>query len=303
MWRRPAAAAIAAAVALLAMTLPVAAIPAPGEATGTIADPVLVGTGDIASCSRSGDSKTAALVEGIAGTVFTAGDNAYESGSPSEFQNCYDPTWGAFVGRTRPSPGNHDYGTAGAAGYFDYFGSNAGPGDDGYYAYDLGSWRIYSLNSNCDRAGVGGCGKGSPQRAWLKADLAANPRTCVLAYWHHPLFSSGEHGNYPKMRPIWRALHAAGADVVISGHDHDYERFARQRPSGVAASNGIREFVVGTGGAERRAFGSIKANSQVRNAGTFGVLKLTLHATAYEWEFVPVAGETFTDSGSTSCSA
>ena len=311
MWRRPAAAALA-VLALLASGAPAAAHPAPlagqpggrgaGAAAGTVADEVLVGAGDIADCTLSGDSKTASLVQGIAGTVFTAGDNAYEDGTAQQFEDCYDPTWGVFVDRTRPSPGNHDYHTPGAAGYFEYFGSRAvGPtGGEGYYAYDLGAWRIYSLNSNCSE--VGGCGAGSPQRQWLKEDLASNPRRCVLAYWHHPRFTSGFHGNSPKVKGFWTALYQAGADVIVNGHDHDYERFAKQRPSGEQSSDGIREFVVGTGGDERRPFATIKANSQVRNATTFGVIKLTLHATSYDWEFVPQAGKTFTDSGSTTCS-
>ena len=258
------------------------------------ADPVLVGAGDISSCSTAGDTATAKLVAAIPGTVFTAGDNAYESGTLSQFQNCYGPTWGAFKSRTRPSAGNHEYLTAGASGYFTYFGTRGGPVDKGYYAYNLGTWRIYALNSNC--AAVGGCGATSAQVKWLKADLAANPRRCVLAYWHHPLFSSGAHGNDTSVRAFWDALYAAHADVVINGHDHDYERFARQTPTGAASTNGIREFVVGTGGKELRPFGTIKPRSLVRNASTFGVLKLTLHATSYDWRFVPQAGKAFTDS-------
>jgi hypothetical protein len=301
--RRLVAATTAVAV-LLTVGLPAAAAPAPPAGTGgwgsgsgvaaaAVADAVLVGAGDIADCSRSGDSRTAALVASIPGTVFTAGDNVYPRGALGDFEDCYEPTWGAFRNRTRPSPGNHDYETLDALGYFAYFGSAAGDPSKGYYAYDRGAWRIYALNSNC--APVGGCGAGSPQRKWLKADLAANPRRCVLAYWHHPRFSSGEHGNSRKVRGFWTALYEAGADVIVNGHDHDYERFARQRPSGAAARDGIREFVVGTGGAERRAFARIRANSQVRNATTFGVLKLTLHRTSYDFEFIPQAGKTFTD--------
>ena len=266
-------------------------VPDPSVAAGR--DPVLVGAGDIASCSRSGDTATARLVAAIPGTVFTAGDNAYEGGTLSEFQSCYEPTWGAFKERTRPSPGNHDYGTAGASGYFTYFGSRAGSAEEGWYAYDLGAWRIYALNSNC--SAVGGCGATSRQTSWLKADLAANPRRCVLAYWHHPLFSSGEHGNHARVRPLWDVLYAARADVVINGHDHDYERFARLTPGGTASTSGIREFVVGTGGARRRPFGTIKPHSLVRNNSTYGVLKLTLHTASYDWQFVPQAGKAFTD--------
>ncbi len=283
--------------ALLATTLAALAVPYAGAA----GDPVLVGAGDIATCSTSAGSATAKLVAAISGTVFTAGDNAYEIGSPEQYQTCYGPTWGAFKSRTRPSSGNHEYLTAAASGYFGYFGSAAGTPGKGYYAYNLGAWRIYVLNSNC--AAVGGCGTTSPQTRWLKADLARYPRRCVLAYWHHPLFSSGYHGNQSSVRAFWDALYVAHADVVINGHDHDYERFARQKPDGTASTNGLREFVVGTGGKELRAFAAGKRNSTVRNASTFGVLKLTLHSTSYDWRFVPQAGKTFTDSGSGTCRA
>ena len=264
------------------------------------ADPVLVGAGDIARCSSSGAEATARLLDSIPGTVFTTGDNAYESGTATEFRNCYEPTWGRHKARTRPTPGNHEYNTAGASGYFGYFGAAAGDPSEGYYAYDLGEWRVYALNSMCEE--VGGCGSTSPMLTWLKNDLAANPADCTVAYFHHPLFSSGEHGNATKVRPIWNALYAADADVVLSGHDHDYERFAPQRPDGTLdASRGIREFVVGTGGASHYAFGTIEPNSQARNATTDGVLKLTLRPDSYEWRFVPEAGKTFADSGTTAC--
>ena len=262
-------------------------------------DPVLVGAGDIASCVMSGDSATAKLLDGIAGTVFTAGDNAYEHGTAAQFNDCYRPTWGRHRSRTRPAPGNHDYFTAGAAGYFGYFGTRAGTAGQGWYAYDVGAWRVYALNSNC--AAIGGCEAGSAQETWLRTDLAANPRQCVLAYWHHPVFSSGVHGNDPTMGDIWAALHEAGAEVVVNGHDHDYERFAPQAPDGSADPAGIREFVVGTGGAGLRGFGTVRANSLVRSSSAHGVLKLTLRPTSYSWAFVPVAGKTFKDSGSTAC--
>jgi hypothetical protein len=267
-------------------------------ASGT--DPVLVGAGDISRCSRSGDEATARLLDGIPGTVYTTGDNAYESGTPTEFANCYDPTWGRHKARTRPAPGNHEYKTPGASGYFGYFGARAGAKSRGYYAYDLGRWRVYALNSMCEK--VGGCGPTSPMLTWLKNDLAANPRACALAYFHHPLFSSGEHGNQAKMRPTWNALYAADTEVVLNGHDHDYERFAPQTPRGAAdAARGIRQFVVGTGGGSHYAFDTVKPNSRVRNATTYGVLKLTLHPDSYDWRFVPQAGKSFTDSGSTRC--
>jgi hypothetical protein len=270
-------------------------------AVGQDADPVFVGAGDIASCASSGDEATANLLDGIPGTVYTLGDNAYESGTSAEFANCYDPSWGSHMARTRPSVGNHEYLTAGASGYYNYFGAAAGDPSKGYYSYDLGAWHIIALNSMCEN--VGGCGASSTMVTWLKGDLAANTSSCTLAYWHHPVFSSGStHGNNPKMIPSWDALYAGGADVVLSGHDHDYERFAPQTSSGVAdPTRGIREFVVGTGGRSHRAFGTIRANSEVRNSDTYGVLKLTLYTSSYEWQFVPEAGKTFSDSGSGSC--
>jgi hypothetical protein len=268
-------------------------------ATTLAADPVLVGAGDIAYCASTGDSATARLLLSISGTVFTTGDNAYEQGTSAQYANCYGPTWGQVRSRTRPSPGNHDYLTSGAAGYFGYFGTRAGTKGKGYYAYNVGSWRVYALNSNC---GYVSCGSTSAQATWLKADLAANPRRCVLAYWHHPLFSSGPHGNNTMVKPLWNILYAGHADVVVNGHDHDYERFARQSPGGVRTTRGIREFVVGTGGRSHYAWSTIKPNSLARNNTTYGVLKLTLHSTSYSWKFVPIAGKTYTDSGSTTCS-
>jgi hypothetical protein len=260
----------------------------------------MVGAGDIAKCSSNGDEATAKLLNGISGTVFTTGDNVYGEGTASQFKNCYGSSWGRHKARTKPSVGNHEYFTAGASGYYDYFGSAAGDPNKGYYSYDRGDWHVIVLNSMCEK--VGGCGSTSPMLGWLRQDLVANPSRCTLAYFHHPLFSSGEHGNQPKMRPTWDALYAAGADVVVNGHDHDYERFAPQRPDGTRdTERGIREFVVGTGGASHYPFGAIKANSQARNANTYGVLKLTLNAGGYSWKFVPVARKTFTDSGSTSC--
>jgi len=266
-----------------------------------ISDPVLVGAGDIADCASSGDDATAKLLDDVSGTVYTLGDNAYESGAPSEFSECYDPTWGRFKERTRPSLGNHDYLTHEASGYFDYFGSAAGDPKKGYYSYDLGGWHVVVLNSQCWQ--VVRCGPYSPMIDWLEQDLASSPMPCTLAYWHNPLFSSGYHGNYPGMKPAWEALYEADAEVVLNGHDHDYERFAPQSPSGAADdARGIRQFVVGTGGRELRPFRTtIAANSEVRNAHTFGVLKLTLHPNSYEWKFVPVAGKTFTDSGASDC--
>jgi hypothetical protein len=260
---------------------------------------VLLAAGDIASCSSSGDEATAALLDGLPGTIATLGDNAYESGSKTEFTNCFSPSWGKFVSRIRPAPGNHEYQTSGAAGYYDYFGRAAGDPAKGYYSYELGSWHVVVLNSNCSK--VGGCGAGSAQEKWLRADLAAHPNSCKLAYFHHPLFSSGEHGNNTAIAPLWRALMDYRTTVVLSGHDHDYERFAPQDANGAATPSGIRQFIVGTGGKSHYPITSVRQNSQVHNDTTYGVLKLTLNPSAYAWEFIPVDGGSFVDVGAESC--
>jgi len=209
---------------------------------------VLIAAGDIADCDSTGDEATAELVDQIPGTIATLGDNVYPVGHAKRFAECYDSSWGQFKARTRPAVGNHEYETRAAAGYFQYFGSAAGNPATGYYSYDLGNWHMVVLNSNCEKI-IGGCQVGSPQEQWLRADLSAHPATCTLAYWHHPRFSSGQHGNAVEMQPIWQALYAAGVDVVLNGHDHNYERFAPQDATGRAdPERGIREFVVGTGG-------------------------------------------------------
>jgi len=261
---------------------------------------VLVGAGDIADCSSDGDEATAKLLDHLDGTVFTLGDNAYEFGSAANFRRCYDPGWGRQLDRTKPVPGNHDYMTEGAAGYFGYFGSAAGDPAKGWYAYDLGAWRVYVLNSDC--ALIGGCDSGSPQERWLRQDLAANPRPCVLAMWHHPRFSSGPHGSDPVTADLWTDLYDAGAELILNGHDHDYERFAPQTPTGRPDSQrGIVEMVVGTGGRSHYEFGTIRANSLVRDNTTYGVLRLVLSDGGWSFEFVRVPGGTFTDSGSGAC--
>jgi hypothetical protein len=252
---------------------------------------VLVGAGDIANCNRNQDELTAQLLDNIEGTVFTAGDNAYIDGSYTEYLNCYDPTWGRHKSRTNPSPGNHDYLTSGAAGYFQYFNNVAS-----YYAYNLGTWRIYALNSEISASAT------SAQVTWLQDDLATNPSQCVLAYWHKPRWSSGaNHGDSSAIQTLWQVLYNAGVELVINGHEHNYERFAEMNASGAVVSDGLREIVVGTGGAGLYPFGSPHPASQVRNNTAYGVLKLTLRDGSYDWEFVPVAGSTFSDSGSSNC--
>ena len=287
---------VAAGTATIQVTARGLVAAAPVTVSPMPASVVLVGAGDIASCSSTADEATANLLDGIPGTVFTAGDNAYENGAAADYANCYNPSWGRHKARTHPAPGNHEYSTAGAAGYFGYFGAAAGDPDKGYYSYTLGAWHIIVLNSNL------ATNAGSPQETWLRADLAARPVKCTLAIWHHPRFSSGPHGSSTAVQPLWDDLYAANADVVIVGHDHLYERFAPQTPTGQAdAARGIREFVAGTGGAGLYVFATPAPNSQVKNNTTHGVLKLTLYGDRYDWKFVPVAGSSFTDSGTGRC--
>lgn len=305
--------ALALAVLALFLTLVIAAVvrpPGPGTPGGTFTIPVassgdhavLVGAGDIAECGDEDDERTADLVERIPGTVFLAGDNVYPDGTSREYRDCYGSSWGQFLDRTQPAPGNHEYQTRGAAGYLDYFGTRATPQGETWYSWNAGDWHVIMLDSNCSSPEVDGCNRGSAQEAWLRADLASSDARCTLAIWHHPRFSSGEHGNDGRTDFLWRALYDAGADVIVNGHDHDYERFAPQDPNGKAdPERGIRQFVVGTGGARLREFQTIRANSEVRDATTHGVIRLVLNPEGYGWDFVPVAGRTFTDSGSGPC--
>lgn len=277
------------------------ASPGPTALVGPTGDPILIGAGDIADCGTDGDEATAGLLDALPGTVFTTGDNVYEDGTPQEFAECYAPTWGRHLARTRPAPGNHDWGTDALGGYLGYFGAAAtGPGGVSWYAYDLGTWRVVVLDSSCDR--VGGCGPESPQGRWLAADLAASSARCTVAIFHHPRFSSGDrHGSDPTMDPLWRALYAADVDVVVNGHDHDYERFAPQDPDGNEdRSRGIRQFVVGTGGTGLRGFNDPVANSELRLAVAHGLLELTLRDGSYEWRFIPTSGDV-SDRGTASC--
>jgi chitodextrinase len=278
-------------------------------AAGDIAcDPTNSGFNSSSSSCRAMYTSNLLVNAGLA-AVLPLGDNQYYCGGYSAFTASYDQSWGRVKSITHPAVGNHEYltsggtdcnsGNAGAAGYFKYFGSAAGAQGQGYYSYDVGTWHLISLNSNCSSAG--GCSATSGQGRWLQADLAAHKSQCVLAYWHIPLFSSGGRANN-NSRPFWDLLSAAKADVVLGAHDHTYERFAPQTPAGALdQATGIREFIVGTGGANHTSLAARAANSQIFDASTFGVLKMTLYPDHYTWQFVPEAGKTFTDAGSQNC--
>ena len=271
-----------AAAALLAALAGPAAAAAPDEGVTVYA------AGDIARCAYpdpaySGAADTAATVAaGLAqdprAVVLALGDLTYPRGTAREFTDCYAPTWGRFKDRTWPAPGNHEYYTPGATPYFAWWGERAGRG---YYSFDLGGWHIVSLDSNLGPA------QHAAQLDWLRADLAAHPAHCTLAYWHHPLYSSGGHGSVPKMHDAWKVLYDAGAELVLSGHDHDYERFAPQDADGrLDPARGIRQFVVGTGGAYPTPFLLTVPHSEVRDSNRTGVLRLRLYPGGYGWEFV-----------------
>lgn len=253
---------------------------------------VLVGAGDIGRCSSTGHDETATLLDAIEGTVFTLGDNAYPDGSALQFDQCYARSWGRHRARTRPTPGNHDYRTREAAGYFAYFGDAAGPVGKGYYAYELGGWQVLALNS------VTGLHEWSSQTAWIRRTLAASGAGCTIAYWHESRFSSGEHGNNSALATVWKVLYEHGVDVIVTAHDHFYERFAPQSPDGTAdPQRGIRAFIVGTGGAGLRPIGIVRANSEFRDAWRFGVLRLELGEGSYRWSFVAAPDGSVTDTG------
>lgn len=265
-------------------------------------DAVLVGAGDVASCGSDGAAATAQLLADLPGTIFMAGDGAYDNGSQADYTNCFAPTWGQYLDRMVASPGERDTLTAKGAAYFDYFGESAGDADKGYYSFDLGAWHVVVLNSLCSYAG--GCGVNSPQIQWLKQDLAQHPSECTAAIWHYPLVSSGQHGGSEIVRPFWDVLYAAGAEVVVNAHDQNYERFAPMNPQATPdAENGIREFVVGTGGSGLTGLRDSAPNSEWTIFYTYGVLKLTLKPGEYTWEFIPQAGMGASDSGSGVCHA
>jgi acid phosphatase type 7 len=265
---------------------------------------VMVGAGDIAGCNSDGDETTAKLVTSVlsenpGAVVFTLGDNVYPNGTSQEFDDCYNPSWGTFKARTRPVPGNHDYNTQNATGYYNYFGTKAGSPSKGYYSYNLGAWHIVVVNSNC--AAVGGCETGSSQEKWLREDLKASSNTCQIVMWHHPRFSSGPHGNADFMQDIWKAATENNVELVLNGHDHTYERFAPLNAAGAPDAIGTTQIVVGSGGISHYAFIGQKPNRVSANADTYGVLKLELAASGFNFKFIPELGRTFTDSGSGTC--
>lgn len=267
--------------------------------TGAPLQPVartVLAAGDIGDCTSSGDERTSALLDRLRGRVLALGDTVYESGTIEEYRACYAPGWGRHKERTHPAPGNHEYNDTGGAGYFRYFGAAAGPAGRGYYSFDLGAWHIVSLNSERDTAA------GGAQVRWLERDLSRSRADCVLAYWHRPRWTAGRYSDDETFAPFWNVLYDAGADVVLSGHDHNYQRMARLNKRGeIDKQRGIRSFVVGTGG---RHLSPLRPHPR-RHAGndhTWGVLRLTLRPTSYSWQFIPVAGRRYRDSGSANCS-
>lgn len=273
-------------------------------------EPVLVAAGDIACNEKEKplvckQDQTANLIMALRpDIVLTLGDLQYNKGEYNNFNTYYDSSWGRFKENTRPAVGNHEYETKNAQGYFDYFNgvSNvigiAGERGKGYYSFDVGSWHVVAINSNC--WAVGGCQKGSPQGKWLENDLIKDNKRCTLAFWHHPLVSSGQNGQNPTMKSIWSTLYAHNADIVLNGHDHLYERFAPQNPQGIADEKGVRQFTVGTGGRNLYRFETVQANSEARDNENFGVLKLILHNDSYEWEFISIENRVV-DKGRDTC--
>jgi acid phosphatase type 7 len=293
---------LVAAVAVIAVALPGAGRTNARESQ-VLSPPVLLAAGDVASCAWDRDEATAAVIASQPGYVAMLGDAVYPAGSLDAFSRCYDPSWGRFKNRTFPAPGNHDYEvseTTPSSPYFLYFGPRAGAVRRGYYAYRLGTWKIIVLNDNC--ADIGGCGRGSPEDLWLRRELRASAAFCTLAYWHKPRFTGGLEGSDAETLRFWRDLYAAGADVILNGHAHSYERFAPQTPAGRADRRfGIREFVVGTGGAPLHPFTRRPPNTQIQDNTTWGVLRLDLGRASYRWRFLAAAGGTLHDSGRAAC--
>jgi hypothetical protein len=306
--RRPSVVAIAALAWAPAAAEAVAPHSDPARATAGGGYPLIAAAGDIACESPRPTSDGEMCQQKATSNLFrryrtrailTLGDNQYDDGKLSEYRGSFRRSWGRFRWKLHPSPGNHDFQTHEADGYFDYFGRRAGRARRGYYSFNVGRWHLISLTSECED--VGGCRKGSPQYNWLRRDLRRNSRFCTLAYWHHPRFSSGEHGNQEHVAPFWSLLFRHRADIVLNGHDHDYERFAPQTPGGRYSRRGIRQWVVGTGGANHYPFNSTRRNSRVRNSTSFGALFLRLRPRSYKFQFVPAGDGHFRESGSGRC--
>lgn len=281
---------------LLTLLAAVAAFAAHGAPASAAAPPKIAAVGDIACASGKPRTATACHQQDVADAIakddpdslWLLGDNQYFSGSLGAYKSSFGPAFDRFSTIWRPIPGNHEYNTPGAAGYYDYFGTAAGPDRRGYYSFGVGRWHVVTLNSNCEFVG---CGADSPQAKWLKADLRRHKNVCTAALWHHPRYSSGsEHGDDARSNALWRILQARRAEVVLSGHDHDFEVFRRQDPSGHADRTGLQQFVVGTGGMSSYAFGGIRPNSIVRRTNTFGFLSMTLRARSYAWSFIDENG-------------
>jgi hypothetical protein len=266
----------------------------PGQGIAA-ADVVFAGAGDIVVCGSDGAERTARILDRLPGSVFSLGDNVYPNSTSESLARCYGPTWGRHQGRTYATPGNHDWEVQAGAPYFAFFGGGAGPAGLGYYTVDLGAWRVLSLNSNVAAQ------PGSPQYEWVRRELATPGVACTLALWHHPVFSSGGYGNNRHMQAMWRLLDSAGVELAITAHEHSYERFAPQDADGRPDALGIRQFVVGTGGAERRPFAAIQPNSEARSSDAWGILRLLLRSSGYDWEFIPVEGQLFRDQGAGEC--
>jgi hypothetical protein len=286
--------------------------PTPGAGAAPRTSWTVLSSGDVANCFNNIPGDPSSGQHPGAGAVLTTnliksllpvddlivqGDLAYESGTTAEFRDCYEPTWGQFRAFSHPAPGNHEYGTPGAAGYFAYWGAQAGPGGHGYYSYDLGPWHIVSLNSESDLAA------GGAQAKWLRADLAGHATTCTLAFWHKPRFSNDAvHGDDPGVAPLFSILYDNRVDVLLQGHAHVYERWAELAPNGTPApGRGVRAFVVGTGGAETMAVKANRPGEEVSQGNVNGVLRLTLTSAGYAWSFLPADGSTFSDSGTGTC--
>jgi hypothetical protein len=279
---------------------PTTTVPATTTTTTPGGGDTVLAVGDIAKCPANNHARVATLLHSLPGPFLALGDNAYPNGRLTDYQSCYDPYFGSEKARTRPVPGNHEYDTGSAAGYLTYFGSRATPNGTTWYSFDVGSFHFVALDSDCSF--VGGCTATSAQYRWLQADLAASTTPCLVAYFHHTPWSSfAGYGKPTAMVPIMQLLQREGADAILAGHMHSYERFARMSATGQVDPTGFRTFVVATGGDGQFALGPPVTGSEVRQTGTYGLLRLDLHATSYDWRFVPVAGSTFTDAGTDTC--